>query len=101
MSVKLLMTWDIQPGKETAYFNFVVHEFAPRMMELGLRPTDAWYTVYGKAPQIQTGGEADDLKTLERIMESPEWQALMEKLSEYITHYREKVVPSTGGFQIF
>jgi len=101
VAVKLLMSWDIKPGMETAYFNFVIHEFGPRMMKLGLRPTDAWYTVYGNAPQIQTGGEASDRETLERILESEEWQELKRKLLEYVTNYRQIIVPSTGRFQIF
>lgn len=100
MAFKLLMSWDIKPGQETAYFNFVVHEFAPEMARLGLRPTDAWYTVYGEAPQILTGGEADDLQTLERILKGEDWARLKRKLLGYVTNYRQKVVPSTGRFQL-
>ena len=48
--VKLLMNWDIKTGHEQSYFEFVMQEFAPGLMRLGLQPTEAWYTVYGQRP---------------------------------------------------
>ena len=100
MTVKLLMSWDIKPGKETDYFNFVIHEFAPEMMKLGLKPTEAWYTVYGEAPQILTSGETDNLRGMEQIIQGEDWVRLKEKLLIYVTNFRQKVVPSTGRFQL-
>ena len=58
---KLLMSWDIRPGKESEYFEFVVQEFGPGVMKLGVKPTDAWYTAYGDEPQILTGGVAEEM----------------------------------------
>ncbi len=55
MSVKLLMTWDIQAGREQDYFEFVVREFLPGIQRMGLEPSDAWFTMYGECPQILTG----------------------------------------------
>jgi hypothetical protein len=100
VKVKLLMSWDIRPGLETAYFNFVVHEFAPAMSRLGLKPIEAWYTVYGEAPQILTSGETDDLKAMERILQDASWQQMKQKLLSYVMHFRQKVVPSTDRFQL-
>jgi hypothetical protein len=54
------MSWDIKSGREQPYFEFVVREFAPGLMRLGLQPTEAWYTVYGEGPQILTGAVAED-----------------------------------------
>jgi hypothetical protein len=58
--VKLLMSWDIIPGREQEYFEFVVREFVPGIQRLGIEPTEAWLTTYGKRPQILTGGVAED-----------------------------------------
>lgn len=58
--IKLLMSWDIRQGKESEYFEYVVQEFAPKLMRLGIQPTEAWYTVYGNGPQILTGGVVED-----------------------------------------
>ena len=90
--VKLVMSWNIKSNEEPAYFEFVVQEFAPRIMKLGVRPTEAWYTVYGEGPQIITVGEADDRETLDRALESEAWSELMGKLQQFVTDYRQKIV---------
>jgi hypothetical protein len=97
---KLLMTWDIRPGKESEYFEFVVQEFVPKITRLGLQPTEAWYTVYGNAPQILTGVVADDRPTLETIIEGEDWKSLKEKLLTFITNFNYKLVPHNGHFQL-
>ncbi len=98
--VKLLMTWDIRPGKESEYFEFVVQEFAPKLQRLGISPTEAWYTVYGNAPQILTGGVTEDLATLEGILKGDEWKSLQEKLLAYVANFTYKIVPAAGNFQL-
>ena len=98
--VKLLMTWDIKPGSESDYFEFVVREFAPGIMKMGVQPTEAWYTVFGDGPQILTGAVAEDLQTMQEILASEEWQKLKGKLFEYVTNFDFKIVRATGRFQL-
>jgi hypothetical protein len=100
MTVKLLMTWDIIPGKEQEYFEFVVREFVPGMQGLGIQPTEAWYTTYGERPQILTGGVAKDLSTMETLLDSSEWETLRDRLLDYVTNFEWKVVEASGGFQM-
>ena len=57
--VKLVMTWDIQDGREREYIEFAVGEFGPGLLRLGLRITDAWYTQAGAGPQVTLGGLID------------------------------------------
>jgi hypothetical protein len=98
--VKLLMSWDIRPGQETEYFEFVVREFAPGIMKLGIRPTEAWYTVYGNGPQILTGGVAEDLQTMQAILVTEEWKELHDKLMGFVINFQQKIVAATGRFQL-
>jgi hypothetical protein len=98
--VKLLMSWDIRPGSESEYFEFIVREFAPGIMKLGIQPTEAWYTVFGNGPQILTGAVAADLETLQRTMAGDEWKKLQHKLFHYVTNFHFKVVRPTGRFQL-
>ena len=98
--MKLLMSWNIRTGHEAEYFEFVVKEFAPGLMRLGLQPTEAWYTVYGDCPQILTGSVAEDIQTIQHVVNSDEWHELMSKLGEYVTNYQQKIVQATGGFQL-
>lgn len=103
MSVKILMNWDIKPGRDQEYFEFVVREWVPSIQTLGLQTTGAWYTVYSReenAPQIVTEGIARDLPTMRDIIGSVEWNALQERLQEYVQNYQQKVVHVTGGFQL-
>ena len=36
-NVKVIMTWDILPGKEQEYFEFVVRDFVPGMQRIGIQ----------------------------------------------------------------
>ena len=98
--VKLLMSWDLKPGSESDYFEFAVREFIPGIMKLGIQPTEAWYTIFGDGPQILTGGVADDLQTMQKILITDEWKELLEKLMGYVTNFRHKIVAATGRFQL-
>ncbi|MBK8020217.1 MAG: hypothetical protein IPK19_02040 [Chloroflexi bacterium] len=103
MSVKLLMNWDIKPGRDQEYFEFVVREWVPGVQRLGLQPTGAWYTVYSRtdeSPQMLTEGIAKDLETMRTILSSDDWTVLHDKLTEYVHNYRHKIVHVTGGFQL-
>jgi hypothetical protein len=101
MMVKLLMSWDIQDGRDAEYFEFVVREWVPGITRLGLQPTEAWFTLYGDCPQVLTGGIAEDLKAMQAIIDSEEWEDLQDSLMEYVTNYRHKIVRATGTLQIF
>jgi hypothetical protein len=98
--IKLLMSWNIRSGLEDEYFKFVMEEFAPGLLELGIRPTDAWYTAYGDHPQILAGGVTEDLRSLRKALASPQWHELKLELLTYVTDYDEKAVHASGGFQL-
>lgn len=99
--IKLLATWNINPGKENEYFDFTVREFAPGVMKLGLRPSEAWYTVYGESPQILMGLVTDDMDAMAEALKSPEWETLHGKLMEFVSDYQQKIVKATSRFQLF
>ena len=98
--IKLVMSWNIKSDEEPAYFEFVVQEFAPRIMKLGIQPTEAWYTVYGSGPQILTGVVSEDLQTMRQILAGDEWAELLNELMHFVTNFRQKIVAATGRFQL-
>ena len=100
MAVKILMTWDILPGREQEYFEFVVREFIPGMQRLGLEPSDAWFTLYGEQPQIMASAQMPTLGSLNQILESNEWSDLTRLLMDYVENFNYKIVPARSGFQI-
>ncbi len=98
MAVKLLMTWDILPGREQEYFEFVVRDFIPGLQRLGLEPSDAWFTMYGEKPQIMTSAQMPSLGALTQVLESPEWADLSKLLMDYVEDFNYKIVPARAGF---
>jgi hypothetical protein len=94
------MSWDIRPGQEQTYFEFAMQTFAPALMKMGWQPTEAWYTLYGDAPQILTAGITDSVDKMREILDSAEWEELRSRLLEYVTNFEYKVVPATGRFQM-
>lgn len=100
MTVKLLMTWDILPGREQEYFEFVVREWIPRMSKLGLQPNDAWYTYYGQQPQIMATALMNTLPELEKVLTSEDWNGLTQELLEYVEDFNYKIVKARSGFQM-
>ena len=100
MPVKLLMTCNIKSGRVAEFFEFQVREWVPGLQKLGLEPTDAWYTMYGSSPQIMIGGTAKNLKTMNQILETEEWQALKGQLLGLVDDFDQKVIKASGGFQL-
>jgi hypothetical protein len=102
MSVKLLMNWDIKPGRDQDYFEFVVREWLPGVNKLGIQTTWAWYTVYSRedTPQFMAEAIAEDLPTMRSILKSGDWDTLHDRLMEYVSNYTHKVVHVTGDFQL-
>ncbi len=98
--IKLLMTWDIKPGHESEYVEYIMREFGPAMVRAGLQPTDAWYTIYGEGPQVLAGGVTETLQQMHEILSSKEWQELEDRLLTFVDNYKRRIVEATGGFQL-
>jgi len=100
-NVKLIMKWDIKPDKNQEYFEFVVREWVPTVTRLGIETTGAWLTVYSREdiPGIMAEGVTKDLPEMKRILSSPEWLSLHERLMDFVENYNHKVVRVNGEFQ--
>jgi hypothetical protein len=94
------MTWDILPGREQDYFEFVVRDFIPGLQRLGLEPSDAWFTMYGEKPQIMTSAQMPSLGALTQVLESQEWTDLSKLLMDYVEDFTFKIIPARAGFQM-
>ncbi len=98
--IKLVMTWDIQDGKEREYIEFAVGEFGPRLLRLGMRITDAWYKQAGAGPQVTLGGLVDSVETARALLAGPDFQRLSVRLFEYIEDFRWRIIgPNSSVFQ--
>ncbi len=98
--IKLVMTWDIQDGKEREYIEFAVGEFGPGLMRLGMRITDAWYTQAGAGPQVTLGGLLDSAEAARMLMAGADFRRLSERLFEYVEGFQWRIVgPNSSVFR--
>lgn len=100
MTVKLLMTWDILPGKEQEYFEFIVRDWIPGLQRMGMEPSDAWFTMYGEQPQIMAAAQMSSLNSIQRVLDTQDWKNLTQSLLDYVENFDYKVVQARGGFQL-
>ncbi|MFM8321103.1 MAG: hypothetical protein ACKOC5_09340 [Chloroflexota bacterium] len=94
------MTWDILPGREQEYFEFVVRDFIPGVQRMGMEPSDAWFTMYGRQPQILAAIQMGSINSLNHVLDSPDWKDLTQKLLDYVDNLQYKVVQARSGFQM-
>jgi hypothetical protein len=94
------MNWDILPGREQEYFEFVVRDFIPAMQRLGMEPSDAWFTMYGDEPQIMVSAQMPSASSLQRILGSEDWKNLTQQLLDYVENFKYKIVQARSGFQM-
>jgi hypothetical protein len=97
--MKMLIAYDVVAELQQAYYEFVLGEMIPTAQSMGLQLSEAWHTAYGEYPIRLNGFVAKDRATLDRILASPEWQALEEKLKRFVTDYTRKIIPYREGFQ--
>ena len=98
-NVKVIMSWDIIPGREQEYFEFVVRRFMPGVQKLGMALSDAWVTIYGDHPQILVGAIVEGRVKAQEIIASEPWSELNSRLLDFVQNYDVKLAPLQGGFQ--
>jgi hypothetical protein len=100
MTHKVLLTWNSHPRHEKELFHHV-RELVNKASPLGLELKDAWYTVYGNAPEILLGfaPRKEQQEGLEAILSSDEWKQLILEIKDYITDYEQRIVQAADHFQ--
>jgi hypothetical protein len=97
--VKLLLSYDVVEGHESAYRRYVVEEFLPGVQSLGLAPTDAWATAYGDYPSRLLGLVAENRAVADAARHTEKWREMVDKLQEYTQNLTLRLVRMSGGFQ--
>ncbi len=100
MPTKLILRWDIQPGSESEYFEFMVSEFIPALKRLGILEPGVWYTAYGNAEQILVTGITETEDHMDYVLRSNDWDRLKDRLEALVSNFSQKITPATGGFQL-
>ena len=98
--VKLMMTWNIRPGREEDYFEFHIRKFVPALENLGLTLSEAWLTVYGEQPRMSAEALMPSLSSAQNVLTSNAWEELGNQLQDFVENFDYKVVPARSGFQL-
>ena len=93
----LILTWDIRPGQEQKYSEFINNRLAPGLVEIGLPPSDVFYTTYGAAPQIMVILDVPNQATLKKAIHSERFAKLKQALMELIDNYDQRLIEAKTG----
>ncbi len=94
---QMILTWDIRPGREQEYSEFINNRLAPGLVEIGLPPSDVFYTAYGKAPQIMVILDVPNQETLKKAVGTKRFANLKQDLMELIDNYDERLIEAKTG----
>ena len=97
--VKVLLTYDINPHSAEGYYKFMLKKMVPAMERLGLSMVEAWHTAAGDylVRLVTFVAECED--TANDVFQSAEFYSLEERLQEFVSNYRCRVVPLRRHFQ--
>lgn len=91
---KVLISYDMQPGKEQECQEYLINKLAPGLARMGFRIADVWYTIWGSSPQILSGGMLEDLDQVQRIFLSDSWDQLARGMRALTDNFQVRVVKS-------
>ncbi len=95
--VKVLISYDMQKGKEQECQEYLVNKLAPGLGRLGFRFNDVWYTIWGTSPQILGGGEVKDAAQAQSIFHSDTWERMAGDLEDLTENLKLRMVAGRTG----
>lgn len=96
MTVLFTQHWNMAPGKQQAYSDFVMTHYNPTLEGIGIKLVGGYYVTVGAGPRIIAAGLTHDLADLEKALASKEYEDITGRLMRYVTHYESKILVPTG-----
>ncbi|MCO6451740.1 MAG: hypothetical protein J5I90_13230 [Caldilineales bacterium] len=96
---KLLVTYNFLAHRELEYRRFMIQQWIPAMQQMGFEPGEVLHTMWGNYPARLVVLYAPDRETVERIMNSEEWQRWHQQLHGFVRNLRYRVMPSRPWLQ--
>lgn len=93
--------WNIVPGKEKEYTDFIKGEYLPAMDALKVPVTGGWRVIIGSGPYILSESSAKNIVDIAKAVEAPDYRVLLKKLkSRYVTDFQSRILAPTGRIDI-
>jgi len=96
MAIVFTQDWDVIPGMEDEYEEFIGQEYMTKCEGLGLRSVGGFYVEVGFGPRIVFLNSTETLEELYKIMASRAFKDLTLLLKKYVINYRSKILEPTG-----
>ncbi len=96
MPVLFTTAWDIIPGKENEYADFIAGAYLRETAATGLTAVGGYYVEVGFGPRIIGVSLAADLESLSRIIADDRFKQISLKLKSLVYNYRTAVLEPTG-----
>jgi len=93
--------FNIIPGREKEYAEFVQKDHLPTMEKLGIKMTGGWRVVVGSGPDIVAEGTATSIVEIAKAIENPDFSRITKILtSNYVSDYSTRILAPTGRIEL-
>ncbi len=99
MTILFAQSWDVRPGKYEEYSPFITNEYNPTLEKLGLKLLGGYYVAVGEGPRIMAVATVEKEGDLMKALRTSEYRILMNKLSQLVINYANRVWVSSGRIQ--
>ena len=97
----MILTYDVKQGVHERYYRWVTNNFLPALQSRKIYMQHAWHVVgVHQQPTRQVEFITEELDTIRRLLEDPEWETLETRLKQYTTNYNLRVTRYTGSVKI-
>ena len=93
--------FNVLPGKEKEYGEFVLNDHLPTMEKLGIKITGGWRVIVGCGPSRIAEGTASNLGEIAKAIDSDEFKRVTNILtSKFVTDYSSRILSPTGRIEL-
>lgn len=98
--VKVILTWNIQTGKQQEYIEFAVNELQPTLGALGMQINEVWYTIAGNDPEMVVTGLMASKAEAQKLFGSYDWRQLEKRLTQFVENVNVRFRKPHAPFQM-
>jgi hypothetical protein len=95
--VQILISFDLRPGLDQEYSEFVVKTGVPFWRsQPGIVAVKGLRNILGASPRIVSEVECESLEAAMRVLASPEYQAIVDQQARFVTNRAVLLLAPTG-----
>lgn len=96
MSLLFIQYWDVIPGKESKYRQYVSDTYLPETATLGFIPVGGYYVEVGFGPRTIFVFSSERLDDISKIITGKDFKNLTRSLKRYVANFKNTVLEPAG-----